>query len=304
MTNGQQIEGHGLRLSVWGAAFMAVLGIGFYFPTHSQAVLLDGLFSLIGFFVSLLTVKVSRVVLQPDDDTFQFGYGTFEPMLNLVKGLLTVGVCVFALVLGVLALFEGGRPLQSGPAVIYAVIAAAGCFAIAGSQRRRLRGMNSPLLSVDMRQWIMDGAISSVVAIAFLGGAVLQRGRFADWVDYLDPVLVILLVVVMIRMPIGIITSNLWELLLAAPPPEEQERVAGRLRHILEEKGLSTYRTRMAKAGRSYFLVLHVRVPDEGGPATVEDFDKLRATLHAAVQTDGSPYSLDVVFTREERWME
>jgi predicted Co/Zn/Cd cation transporter (cation efflux family) len=54
------IEAKGLRLTVWAALFMAALGIGFYFPTRSQAILLDGVFSGIGFFVSLLTLKVAR----------------------------------------------------------------------------------------------------------------------------------------------------------------------------------------------------------------------------------------------------
>lgn len=62
------------------------------------------------------------------------------------------------------------------------------------------------------------------LALAFLGGAVLQRGRFAGWVDCLDPLLVILLVVFMIRMPIEVIKDNLWELMNVEYPISKSQR--------------------------------------------------------------------------------
>ena len=41
-------ERRALRLSIWGAVSMAALGLGFAIPTSSEAVLLDGVFSLLG----------------------------------------------------------------------------------------------------------------------------------------------------------------------------------------------------------------------------------------------------------------
>ena len=64
-------ERRGLRLSVCGALFMAALGFGFAALTDSQAVLLDGIFSLIGAVVSAglssLFASVVYVVLAAPD---------------------------------------------------------------------------------------------------------------------------------------------------------------------------------------------------------------------------------------------
>ena len=66
--------------------------------TQSKAILLDGLFNLIYFLVALVTVRISVLAAQPDDRKFPFGYGYFESLVNAGKGLLILGVALFALV--------------------------------------------------------------------------------------------------------------------------------------------------------------------------------------------------------------
>ena len=91
-----------------------MLGIGFFLVTMSHAIMLDGFFSLIAVAVDLVTIRVAGLVSQSDDQRFQFGYGMFEPLLNLGKGLMIGAICLFALVSSIGALFQGGRPISSG----------------------------------------------------------------------------------------------------------------------------------------------------------------------------------------------
>jgi predicted Co/Zn/Cd cation transporter (cation efflux family) len=72
-------EQRALKISVGAALFFALLGFGFAILTHSQAILLDGVISLVGLGVSVLTLFVARLVELPGDDTFPFGYAHFEP---------------------------------------------------------------------------------------------------------------------------------------------------------------------------------------------------------------------------------
>jgi predicted Co/Zn/Cd cation transporter (cation efflux family) len=185
--------------------------------------------------------------------------------------------------------------------VVYAFVAAGGCFGMWRMQGRRARKANSPLLDVDVHQWLMDGAISSAVGVAFIVGAVLERGPLAEWVAYLDPLLVIVLVAVTIRVPIGVIRTNLWELLLGAPDRELQERLSDGIVRVLAGEGLDRYRLRMVRAGRSHMLLLHVLVEDDA--RSVGDLDELRRRLRDTLPADLPSVSLDVVFTRDERWL-
>ena len=84
-------ESRALQLSAWMNLGWAALGIGFGLATESTAIMLDGYFSLVGFVMALVTLRVAKLVLQPPDEHFHFGYAQFEPFLNAVKGLLMLG---------------------------------------------------------------------------------------------------------------------------------------------------------------------------------------------------------------------
>jgi len=64
----------------------SILAFGFAFQTHSDAIVLDGVFSLVAFAVSLLSLFVARLVTRPGTRAFPFGYAIFEPMLNPPRG--------------------------------------------------------------------------------------------------------------------------------------------------------------------------------------------------------------------------
>jgi len=61
------------------------------------------------------------------------------------------------------------------------------------------------------------GAISSTVAIAFFIAWCMQTTRWAAYVPYVDPLLVIVIVAMTANVPWKISTTNLKELLNAAP---------------------------------------------------------------------------------------
>ncbi len=83
MNDDVRLEQSILRRSVWAGVFQSIFGLGFFFIMSSQAIMLDGFFSLVAVGVDLLVIRVAGLVSQPDDRSFQFGYGIFEPMLNL-----------------------------------------------------------------------------------------------------------------------------------------------------------------------------------------------------------------------------
>ena len=71
--NKTTVENRALKLSVAGTLFMALLGFSFALITGSGAILLDGIYSLVTFAMSLLTLKVAELVRRPDDDHLPVG---------------------------------------------------------------------------------------------------------------------------------------------------------------------------------------------------------------------------------------
>ncbi len=186
--------------------------------TQSKAILLDGLFNLIYFLVALVTVRISALTNQPDDRKFPFGYGYFESLVNAGKGLLILGVALFALVDALIALLGGGREILAGPAIVYAVFATLACSFTAWTLRRSLGHLDTPLVRADYENWLINALISSSVLLTF---CFLPVARWLGWyqiLPYVDSVLVIAVVLFCLSMPIRMARGALRELLNRAPP--------------------------------------------------------------------------------------
>jgi Co/Zn/Cd efflux system component len=112
--------------------------------TNSQAILLDGLFNACYFVTALFTLRVALLLKRPDDVQFPFGYLYFELLINAVKGLLILGVALFALIDAALTILAGGREVAAGGAIGYAAFATALCLAMALLLRRARRHVGEP----------------------------------------------------------------------------------------------------------------------------------------------------------------
>lgn len=66
MSNSHILEERAIKLGMIGTLGMAILGLGFSILTQSEAILLDGLFSLINLMVTFASLRVSRLIRRPD----------------------------------------------------------------------------------------------------------------------------------------------------------------------------------------------------------------------------------------------
>lgn len=299
-----ETERRALSLSAGMSLLMAGLGIGFGFVTESDAILLDGFFSLIGFVMALVTMRVARLVVQPPDEHFHFGYAQFEPFLNAIKGLLMLGVAGFAVAGSVNSLLHGGRDLKPGLATLYAVVALAGCLAVGAAQRRAASKTASPLLAVDSKNWLIDGVLSGVVALVFLAALILERTSWAVVVPYMDPVLVILLVLGIAFVPLRIVRDSLREILAFAPDGQLQEEVRGRVAGALEEVPVASSHVRMMKIGRFLYVLNQIVVSPEFRPGRVGELDRVRERIAEALDGVEPAPVVDTLFTEDARWAE
>ena len=235
----------------------------------------------------------------------EYPYDPFITFMDnaLSKGLLIAMVGLFALVVSVDVILQGGRPVRGGVVVIYAVIAAAGCLLIALIQHRLARRTESPLLEVDSRNWLMDGLISGAVAVAFLIVVLLEGTALAWFLPYADPAVVIVLVVLSAPLPIGIVRTNWSQLLGRAPGPEIQREARSRVDEALRGTPDVTQHLRLLQTGRTYYLQVYLRVGPLAGLDSLEDLDRLRERVCRSVRKDAPDVGLDVIFTRDPKWI-
>lgn len=291
-----------LKLSAWGALGMAILGIIFGFITSSDAILLDGFFSLINFVMAGATLWVSSLLEQPEDDYFQFGYDNFEPLVNLIKGFVITILSLFALLEAINAILNGGRPINSGLGVFYAILAAGGCLIIALFQMNIVKKTGSPLVRVDAKNWLIDGVLSLTVGIAF-GIVVFIKNTPLEWfLDYIDPTVVIVLVLITIPIPIKIIISNLKIFLFASPNSEKRKRIQELFTEAIIDIEYDRYWLRMTQLGRNFYLHIYFTITPDNALNNIIHQDKLRETIAKKIKAEYPNLLVDIVFTQNEYW--
>lgn len=185
-----------LRLSVAVGLTVALLGIGFGLGSGSFSVLFDGVYSLVDVSMSLLSLLVVNLItsdavtksLSPRlRERFSLGFWHLEPMVLGLNGVLLMSVAIYALFNAVRSLFEGGRELEFGTAIVYAVCTIVICGSIALVEARANRTIKSDFIRLDVFGWIMSTGITAALLVAFIIGYALEGTAWSWLTPYVDP---------------------------------------------------------------------------------------------------------------------
>ncbi|GAA0854972.1 cation diffusion facilitator family transporter [Aliiglaciecola litoralis] len=292
----QQNEKTLLKLSLYMAGLFVFVAFGFALTTQSGAILFDGVYSLIAFFMALLTLKVANLVQLPDDDRFHFGYTAIEPTLNLFKSLIIIVTCLYAIVGSIQSLFAGGNAAEYDLAMLYGVFATIGCFAISFYMKNRSKSLRSDLVSVDAHTWFIDGVLSASILIGFVIAYCFEQYGFADYAPYVDPLLLVILGLAILPIPCKIMLDSLKEVIHKAPPEAVTSVIEKRLKQTLAAVPYEHIEVRISKSGRDTYLLVHIIVDESFSVATVRELDSIRKKSEAAMREWNPSIIMDILF--------
>lgn len=302
-----------LRLSILVTLFTAALGVAFGLFVGSFSVVFDGVYSLLDVGMSLLALTVANLIAAHTTpkgglsrrlrERFTMGFWHLEPMVLALNGAVLLAVAAYALINAVGALMEGGRDLEFGWALLYAGFAATVCFGFAALESRANREIDSDFVRLDMRAWIVSGAISSALLVAFLIGYAVQGTEWAWISPYVDPAVLAAVCLLMIPMPLATIRSALLDILLVAPP-ELKAHVDETARQAVARHGFLSWRSYVAKVGRARQIELYFILPPDFPARTIGEWDALRDEIGAAIGEEGPDRWLTIAFTGDPAWAE
>ena len=299
------VERRALKLTLWGNVAIVVLGVVFALKTRSEAIFLDGLFSSIHLIISLLSLRISHLIQQPEDERFPFGYALFEPFLNLGKGLAIALVALFALGSAVIAILHGGRSIEAGVALWYALIAAVGCLVMAVLQYRWAQACQSQILELDFKNWLIDGVISGAVAIAFALMLLLKGTAWEGWIPYADPVLVMLLVLLMLPLPLQTVIQNGLQMVGRSPELERRELAEEIVAESLAAVPHEDYHVRQTAMGRQTYIQVYLCVTlQQEESYQPGEIDRLRARVYERLRRVFPCLAMDLVVTCDRIWVD
>jgi cation diffusion facilitator family transporter len=290
-----------LLVSVWASVGFTVLSLVWGLAVGSQMIVFDGLYSFAGVGLSLLAVVALRTAGRGPDERYPWGREAWEPVAIVVKAVALGGLCVYALVGAVAELFAGGREVDAGWAVLYAVLASGGGLAVSLYLRRAGR-RGADLVRAEAAEWMGDTLLSLGVLIGFGVAWALQAAGRDELARYVDPALVALISAAFLAVPVRLLTEGSRELMGMSPPAALRERLAEVVEEVGREYGVAETFLRTSKVGARLDVEVDYVVDPDGRVRTVWDCDEVRAELARRLPPLGYATSMSVNVTADRRW--
>ena len=141
------------------------------------------------------------------------------------------------------------------------------------------------MLAVERKGWFVDGILSSAVLLVFGVGYLIKETKLGVYSDYIDPAMMILLVLLVLPIPIGIFKSNFFDLLFSAPPKEHVEIIETYIDAILPRERIRDYHYRTAKLGRFHEVRISVMMKEDKIIGAVE-LDEIRTRIDSSINSE------------------
>ncbi len=294
-------DARALVFSVIASSAFAVGSLVWGLLAGSQMIVFDGLYSFVSVALSLLAVWALRAARSGPDERYPWGREIFEPLTITVKAVALAGLCLYALVGGVMEILGGGRAIDAGWAVGYGVVATAVSVGVSLVLRRMSRGATD-LVRAEAAEWMGDAVLSIGTLAGFGVALALQLTGNDALARYVDPTMVVLTSAIYLRIPLRLATEGLREVLTMSPAPAVRDQVAALVGEVAREWGLAEPVVRLSKVGARLDVDVVFLVEAASTARTVEEFDHVRAELDERLRATGLEPSLSVGFTANPRW--
>ncbi len=285
------------------AATVLVAAIGFFggLLARSQAILFDGVYSLVDVALTLVALAVLRLMASEQSPRFQYGFWHLEPMVEALGGAILSLACIYALANAVIGFSDGGHEPRLGPGLAWAALLAAVDLVMALWIGRHARRLQSGLLALDARAWLLTGLMSLAVVLSFLIALALSGGAHAHWIPYIDPLVLAGISLAALPVPLRAAWKAAREVLQVAPDDLDRQ-VREVMRAFVAEHGFEGFTSHVAKIGRMQFIEIHVLTRPDARLGSIGDVDRLRDGIAERLDARSGRFWLTIDFTSDPAW--
>lgn len=298
----RSIEQKLLMQSVALMALVAVSGTVMGIVTGSSAVLLDGVFSFVDVVIKIMMLMTAKLVARETSKRFQFGFWQFEPLVLAVEGFFILLIVIYALSSGITDLLSGGRRVDFGPAIFYAIFFTVADTAYYLYVRRINKSLQSNLIKFDNVSWYVDALLEAAILISFVVATMLESTEYARWATYIDPIVLIILAVQMIPSAFRIIVPSMKQILGWAPTSLHNE-VQEIMDRFMEKYNFKDYVTSVQVYGNTRIIEIDILVPKSFPYQTIAEIDAIRNEIDQEIGGNPTEKWVTISFTGTRKWM-
>ncbi|MDQ1090230.1 cation diffusion facilitator family transporter [Siphonobacter sp. SORGH_AS_1065] len=284
----------GSLLTVWAVA-IGILG-------DSKSIIFDALFSLVGISMSGVSLFVTNFVRKPDDDNLPFGRSQFEPLYISVQSLIIIFLCLYSFATSIIDILNGGRKVELTIAFPYLITSIIVCIGLGLYFRKKARQLKSDYVLIEANEWQLDALLSFGVLVVLSLSYFLKDTSFSSLIPYLDPIIVLIISLLFMRIPARTFWKNIKELLQFAPDDEVEDKIHEASEKIAQQYRFTDLLVRVAKTGSSYTVEIDFLLPKDQAQKPLIELDRIRQELYDLIKGDYQMW-LTISFTTERKWM-
>ncbi|WP_105264347.1 cation transporter [Pseudoalteromonas sp. T1lg76] len=202
-----------LTFSTASALVFALMGIGLGVWMGSLVILFDGAYSLVSLFLTIISLAAAWYIRSPKAGQHNVNINLIEPAVIAFKGFAITLMCGASFVSAVLAILAGGREVDTGLALVFAVINLVGCLGTYWLLAKRGNQSKSALIEAESKQWLMDSVISGAVMAGFIVASAMSYAGLVEYAVFADPVMVIIASVYFTLVPLKMMQGALRQLI-------------------------------------------------------------------------------------------
>jgi cation diffusion facilitator family transporter len=252
----RRAQGAAYRVTVVSIVLNLLLGalkVAAGFAFRAQALVADGLHSLVDLVGDVAVLLGLAVASLPEDERHPYGHHKFANLAEVLIGLLLVGLCLWLGVGALLLLRSGDYAAPGAAAAAVAALSLGVKEFLFHWTRRTARRLRSGLLAANAWHHRVDSLSSLAVTLALL--ATWWGG---EQLAFLDPLLTLLLAFWLLLEGGRIVSRALGSLLDTAP---ERARIEDFCEHILPIAGARAFHDfRVRRVGDFFEVDLHLQV--------------------------------------------
>jgi divalent metal cation (Fe/Co/Zn/Cd) transporter len=287
---------HPLYCSLLGRIAIAAYGIIIALISHSNAALLVGMIQSVETISCVITLIISKKIIQHPDKQFQYGYSKFEPAAINFEALLFILMSAFLILNSVHDLFSAqtARAINVPIVYHYSIITTIISLVIFIIFYAKKKAFQNSLFRSNMAYWAMDSLIALLMTGGFMLATMLNYSSYVAYVIYVDPSLTILLGLLSLLIPIYFYKDSLIDLVDGSPNPQLQTKIQTFIDAILKKPTQDIpyhYTLFMRRAGKNTYLLIN---PDQ---KTMEKFNIYQLNLQIVAQLKVAYPDLIVHFT-------
>ncbi len=196
-------EETGLKISLGGGLLFAILGIGIAFRSRSQLVLADGSYSLLDSLFTYLILKITLLI--GENNSKKIKLECIKEYFLILRSMIILFFLSFLFVNNIKAIFNGGRTIDIESVGIYTLISIVGGFIFIYLLSRCKK---SRVIKLEYKSWLIDTLLSSIIALTVIISFFLKDGPFSTLRFYIEPILIIVIVILNIPYPLQLIKKS------------------------------------------------------------------------------------------------